>query len=424
MVLVAGASVTNLFIARTSGRQAEIAVRLVLGAEPADIRRLVSAEVILIALTAGALSVGSAMLTVRLAADLLIQSDRVVLNLQPDWRILSYAALATFVTVAVISRIIASYASRIDALAAVSASAGAGGSTSQSDRVRNRLLAAQVAGSTMLLVLAGLLIRSASSGLSYPDGFDPTGAAVGWIDHRSHGHDDERARDVERRILETARATSGAASAAIASTLTFDGRYLVASVIADNGAQAHLAKLAGVSTQFFSTFGLEVRRGRDFRETEVSAGFPVAVLSESAAMTLWPKGDPIGRTFRMSTDLWRLEREWVSYTLIGVVADTPAAAGRPYGARVVFVPFGRQSSSPYGRQMSSRFAVLMRARGNSQTSLRLLRASVTASASHLALQNPSTLDDAIGLSGGGRRASGLLLTTIGLLPSPPPEKAP
>ena len=111
VVLVSGASVTNLWIARTSARRGEIAVRLALGAEPGDIRRLVSMEVFLIAVTAGVLSIGSAILTVRLVVELLVRSDRVALSLQPDWRILTYIALVTFVAVLVISRIIARYAS-------------------------------------------------------------------------------------------------------------------------------------------------------------------------------------------------------------------------------------------------------------------------------------------------------------------------
>ena len=327
VVLVAGASVTNLVLARTSGRRAEIAVRLVLGAGERDIRRLVSRELWLIALAAGALSIGSAMLTVRLVLDLLVRSDRVALNLQPDWRILTYAALATFVTVVVISRIIAGHASQIDALTTVSASAGAGGSTPQSDLARRRLLAVQVGGSTMLLILAALLVRSAAAGLSYPPGFDPIGAAVGWIDHRSQGHDVELARTIERRVLEIARGTPGASSVAIASALPIDGRGVGVSVIADSGSQQLRASLKGVSTQFFGAFGLDLRRGRDLSEMEVAEKLSVAVISESAAAALWPRHDPIGRRFRMA-DFSRLERDWIEYTVVGVSADAPAASGR------------------------------------------------------------------------------------------------
>jgi predicted permease len=405
VVLVAGASVTNLCLARTSGRRAEIAIRLILGAETGDIRRLVSIEPLLLALAAGALSIGSATLTVRLIVDLIVRSDRVALNLQPDWRVLAYAGLVTFITVTVIGRIISSYASDIDALAAVSASAGAGGSTPQSNTVRQRLLAVQVGGSTMLLILAALLIRSASSGLSYAKGFNPVGAAVGWIDHRSQGHDDERARAMERRVLETARTTAGSANVAIASSLPF-GAGLAVSLIADGKAQPLTARMTAVSSDFFTVFGLNLIRGRGFQDGEVSARHPVAVISESTALAMWPRSDPIGRRFRMA-DFLRLEREWTEYTVIGVVADTMATTGRLDRNGTVFVP--------YSGKGSVRFAILVRARGSAEASIQLLRASVTATSGDLALQNPSLLEDALESSRSERRTSGVLMTSIGLL---------
>jgi predicted permease len=411
LVLVAGASVTNLFLARTSSRRAEIAVRLMLGARPWDIRRLASLEVLLIAVSAGALSIASAIVGVRLVVDLLVRSDSFVLNLQPDWRIFTYAALATLVTMTIVSRIIAGHASQIDSLSTVSATAGLGGSTFEGDLTRKRLLAVQVGGSTLLLILAALLIRSAASGLSYPSGFDPAGAAIGWIDHPSHGHDAERARTVERRILEVGPATAGGGSIALTSALPLDRGGQIVDVLADSGSRPVRAGMIGATTAFFAVFGLELLRGRDFFDNEVAAQMPVAVLSEAAATSLWPKGDAIGRTFRVPPFAWpKPERsDPDTYTVIGVVANAAEASGNTRTAdnRIVYVPIGRRNPV--------RVALLARTRASSGGSLQLLRAAVAASDGNLALQKLSTLEDAIALSRSERRTSGLLLTAIGIL---------
>ena len=381
VVLVSGASVTNLWIARTSARRGEIAVRLALGAEPGDIRRLVSMEVFLIAVTAGVLSIGSAILTVRLVVELLVRSDRVALSLQPDWRVSDIYRIGDV-------RGRPRHQPHHREVCVRNRRAG--------DRVRIRRgwrvhaavrhRSQPAAGRAGWRIdgapdSCGALDRSASTGLSYAPGFNPVGAAAGWIDHRSHGHDDERARAVERRVLETARATAGAASLAIGSALPFDGGGLGVSIAADGTRQPLPARLAGVSTGFFSAFGLDLRQGRDFQETDLATRSPVAVISDSAAMALWPKGDVIGRTFRMA-DFTRLEREWTEYTVIGVVADTVATATHRDGKnRLVFVP--------YSRQGSPRFAILVRARGATQSSLQLLRVAVAAAGGNLALQDPA-----------------------------------
>ena len=406
VVIVAAASVTNLCLARTSSRQAEIAVRLMLGASARDIRRLISLEVFLIVMGAGVLSIGSAMITLRLILDLLVRSDRIVLSLQPDWRILTYVAVSTLIMLVVISRIVSSQVSPIGGLSTVSATAGMGGSTSGTDLARGKLLAVQVGGSTMLLILAVLLIRSASTGLTYPRGFDPTGAFVGWLDHRSHGHDVELARAVERRVVQILRPEAGHASLAVASALPLEGRGVTVRMVADGGTRPLRGNMTAVSPAFFAAFGLQMVNGRDFSEAEVSEAMPLVVLCKSAAQGLWGNGDPIGRTLRL-TDLTELKSDPVMYTVIGVVADTVGAARQTDNSRFVFVPITRQNPT--------RVALIARTRGSSQESLRLLHASVKASGDHLALQNVSTLEDAIQFSRAGRRASGLVLIAMGLL---------
>ena len=186
-------------------------------------------------------------------------------------------------------------------------------------------------------------------------------------------------------MLETARATAGAASLAIGSALPFDGGGLGVSIAADGTRQPLPARLAGVSTGFFSAFGLDLRQGRDFQETDLATRSPVAVISDSAAMALWPKGDVIGRTFRMA-DFTRLEREWTEYTVIGVVADTVATATSGWQAIA-------WCSCRTRRQGSPRFAILVRARGATQSSLQLLRVAVAAAGGNLALQDRRSLED-------------------------------
>ena len=406
VVVVAAASVTNLFLARTSARRAEIAVRLMLGAPAEAIRRLVSLEVVIIVVAAGLLSVGSAMFTVRLVVDILGRSDRMILNLQPDWRIFGYASLATLATVVGISRIISAHVAQSDGLAALSAIGGSGGNTAVADLTRRRLLSLQVAGATMILILAALLVRSASSGLTYSTGFRPTGAAVGWIDHQSHGHRPELARAVERQVLETARASPEVDSAAIATALPIDGRGLSVRAVGDGGRSPVSARAAGVSSEFFSAFGLELRRGRDFLDTEVSEKLPVAALTEAMAETLWPSGDPIGRTIHL-TDLTQADPRSVSYTVIGIVANPAARFAQKPSSRFVFVPISWHSPS--------KVAILSRGRVASKDSTQLLRTAVAASGRNLALQETSSLEDAIAYSRGGRRSSGLLLIAVGLL---------
>ncbi|HEY0431657.1 MAG TPA: ABC transporter permease [Pyrinomonadaceae bacterium] len=325
VLLIGCANVANLMLARASGRQREIALRTALGASRWRIIRQLLTESVMLGLAGGALGVLVAYWTVDLfraanpgeAARFAAGWSKLGINLP---------VLAFTFVVSVLSGVLFGLApawqlSKPD----LNSSLKEGGrqATSSSHRLRGLLVVAEVALSLMLLVGAGLLLRSFVQMLKTNPGFDSENLMTMILVLPSAKYKDEPQRvtfysDLVKRV----EALPGISSAALVSHLPLGGSNSSNSILIDGvpeppPGQEFIARYRVCTPNYFQTMGIPVLKGRAFTDQD-RAGAPLAVIvNETFARTYWPDTDPLGKRMRSTGPL--AENPWMQ--VVGVVQD-------------------------------------------------------------------------------------------------------
>ena len=321
VLLVACVNVINLIMVRATVRQREIAVRAALGAARLRLIRQMLTESVILALLGGAAGavVGriSASLIggIRLPGDLPFRFD-----LQFDWRVFAYIAAVALASGIGVGLLPALRASRAD-LNSVLREGGRGTSDGGGrQRARSVLVIAQVAVSLVLLVAAGLFVRSVQSAESIDLGFDPSHVLNATTDVAQQGYDETRGRAFYDELLRRARQIPGVESASLAYSVPL-GYYNTAAYLEIEGqppsAQARrpIAGYNSVSPEYMQTIKPRLRQGRFITAQDDERGRRVAVVSQYMAEHFWPGQEAIGKRFR-STDL---NNVWLE--IVGVVQN-------------------------------------------------------------------------------------------------------
>ena len=306
LLLLASANVANLLLVRAVARNREMAVRSALGAARWRLVRQVLVETMLLALLGccgGAILGGVAS---RMIGRLPLQTDiPIVFDFHFDWRVFSFA-LSAAVFVAMVSGLVPAFrAARVnlnDALRERSR-----GYSAHRHRFRNFLVMAQVGGSLMLLIVAGLFIRSLHNAERIDLGFDPTSVVNFGLNPRTAGYDDVRGREFYGQLLERVRALPGVESASVAAAIPmgpeeFGGEIRIDGYQQPQGQPNPSAQMNVVSSGYFATMRIPILEGRDIQDSDTENSQRVAVISEKMAQTYWSGKDPIGRTFSRNDD--------------------------------------------------------------------------------------------------------------------------
>jgi predicted permease len=169
------------------------------------------------------------------------------------------------------------------------------------------LVIAQVAGSLVLLVAAGLFMRSLASAKSIDLGFDPKNLLNVGLDPGLQGYDQSRAETFYRELLRRARSLPGVDSASYAYTVPMNYYNTAANIYPEGLAVTTSNKktLEGsynmISTGFFTTMRIPILKGRDFSDADTATTEHVAIVNQTMAARLWPNQDPLGRKFSMES---------------------------------------------------------------------------------------------------------------------------
>ena len=319
VLLAACANVANLLLGRAAGRRREIAVRLALGASRGRIvRQLLTESVVLSVLGAVA-----GLLLSRWAGDLLLSLLRqnspaevssVTLDLSLDWRMLLYASLLAVLTAVAFGLVPALQASKSDVVTDLKTETTARGRGRRRLTFRNALVITQVAISTLLLIPAGLLLRSVRLAETSGYGFAVSERYVADVDLQALDYDERRRRLVGEQLLEKVRELPGVRSATVSHIVPLAGGTMVitleiegeapgqqADVFTENGASVHALDQPGslylnaVDTRYFETMGIPLVAGRDFDERDDASAPDVVVVNETLARRLAPGGQALGR---------------------------------------------------------------------------------------------------------------------------------
>ena len=326
LLLVACVNVAHLFLARSIGRRQEIAIRQALGAGGRRLTWQLAIESALLAAAGGTFAVLVASWGLRgllmLAPGRLPRIEQVALD---STAILVTVLISLAVTV-LFAFVPALDIRRVAAFEALKSGGPGRSADGRSGRARDILVAAEVAMATVLLVGAGLLIRTVVGLLNVPVGFEPDRLTTARIAlPRPNDISQAAYMDPARRVSfyrETLRRVSqlpGVERAAMSTQIPMGGFnpplfIEVDGLDASDAAVRPVIQHFQVSPGYFETLGVRIVRGRSFTTSDVAGGEPVAVISETAARMFWKGRDPIGGRARFSPD-----SPWM--TVVGVSSD-------------------------------------------------------------------------------------------------------
>lgn len=305
VLLVACVNVVNLLMVRATVRHRELAVRAALGASRSRLVRQMLTESLLLAAAGGILGaiLGrwlSALLSgIKLPADLPIRFELVF-----DWRVFSYIAVVALGTGLIVGLIPAWRASRADLNEVLREGGRSMAEGGRRQRMRSALVVAQVAVSLVLLVAAGLFVRSVQRAQSVDLGFDPRHVLNLSMDVSQQGLDEARGKAFYRELESRVRALPGVESVSYAYSVPF-GYYNSSEYVESEDhpvpkdQRRPSAAFNMVGPEYFRTLKVPLVRGRDFNGQDDERARPVAIVNEFMAERFWPGQDPIGKRFHM-----------------------------------------------------------------------------------------------------------------------------
>jgi putative ABC transport system permease protein len=301
VLLIACANVANLLLARAFGRKREIAVRLALGVSRARLLTQLIVESLLLAALGGALGIAIAQVGGGVLKSLFMPNYEWQGALV-DPRTLAFTVAATLVAGLLAGVAPALHAGRGDLAGALKAGAREG--TYQNSRLRLALLVMQGALSVVLLVGAGLFVRSLQNVIRYPLGYDPGQLLFVRTDMRSTRLDSAATVALKRTLRERASQLPGVENVARAMTVPFwqsiDIDVFTPGV--DSAGKYGAFQLQAATAEYFGTVGTKIVRGRGIEARDTEHSEKVMVVSEAMAKALWKGEEPLGRCVKINAD--------------------------------------------------------------------------------------------------------------------------
>lgn len=320
VLLLACVNVANLVLVRATAREREMAIRSALGARNSRLVAQMITESALLALMGGVMGVVLGMFANNALSHLDLHADLPIrFMFDFDWRIFFYSF-----AIAMLAGIVVGIAPALNiARANVNAvlHEGSRGVTSGRHWLRDGLVAVQIAGSLVLLVVAALFVRSLSAMQTMDFGFNPDHVLNFIVDSNEIGMNDAESRDLADRITARLHQLDGVGYVSHANTLPFGyinnggDRMIIDGAAVPADPNDTNAGTNVISPEYFSVMGIHLTRGRAFTEADNEQGKDVAIVSESTARKFWPRQDAIGRTFRVASARAR------TLVVVGIVSD-------------------------------------------------------------------------------------------------------
>ena len=323
VLLIACANVANLTLARMAGRERELVLRSALGAGKGRLLRQLFTESLILGLVAALLGVLFASQTLKLLVDFTARLTPRAREIQVDGYMLLFALAAALLT-SIVSGSVSALYSRQDLAAGLKD--GNAHSTTGQHRVHARdiLVVCQVAFSFLLLVGAGLMLRSFSKLRNVDPGFVPQRVLAMTVDLNwsKYMNKPELSRRIANQLLEKIQSQPGVLAAAISSSYPMDPdnlggwnrTMLVEGHPQREGQKSPLSSIRSVSPDYFKALGIPLIAGRVFTESDDDKVPDVVLMNRTAARHYWGDEDPVGR--RVSFDQGK---HWIK--VVGVVGD-------------------------------------------------------------------------------------------------------
>jgi predicted permease len=307
VLLIACANVAGLLIARGVGRQREIAIRIALGASRLQLVRQLMTESMMLAAAGGAASI----LVSMWAPDLLMRFAGAPLtaDFSPDLRVVLFTVTVSIFTALAFGLAPALRASRSTHGSPLRGEPGTAEGGSRTSRMQRFLVAGQLALSLMLLMTAGLFLRSVAQAGRAPVGFSTDDRVTLSLDLGMQRYSPARAAAFQTAALDRIRSMPGSADATFAAFVPLGGRvmvmpYYAAGQAVDPNMQPEKTSVNMVGSRFFETIGLPIKSGRGLSDADRSQPARVCVINQALAVRLRPgesdsPGSVVGRCLHL-----------------------------------------------------------------------------------------------------------------------------
>jgi predicted permease len=416
VLLIACANLANLTLSRTIGRRREVALRAALGAGRGRLVRQLLTESLLLATIGGVIGVALAVVGTRILLALNPDTLPSMFSAGVDGRVVAFSAVLSIATGIVFGLVPALDAARANVHDSLKDGGRAASCGRASERVRRLLVVAQVGLAVMLLVGAGLLVRSFRELTRTRLGFDPDHVLTAGLRAAGARYDSSAAiNQYFDAVVDAVRRSPGVVAVGTANILPTRGSIGTSlRVDGDPIDENHLPDLRYVSVRgdYFAALRIPLVAGRLYDASDTPTSPKTVVINETAARRFFPKGDAIGRRIRIGPD-----PHGTPMTIVGIVGDV-----RSEGLEIPAEPtmFANHRQETWERSQS----IVIRMAGDPLAAIPILRRVAKSADPSLALRDIATMNDVLGTSLAPRRfavglatsfsAVALLLALVGI----------
>ncbi len=412
VLLIACGNVANLLLAKAAPRQREIAIRTALGARSIHLLGQLLTESLVLAILAGGLGLllaawGTAAL-VALSPDSLPRATEIGF----DWRVLLFTGGIALTTGIVFGLVPAVWASRADLVGALKE--GSRGATAGHGRLRKALIVAEVALSLMLLVGAGLMLRSFSQLRQVNPGFQTDHALTLRVslpvpDGQITAADSDRFVSFFDRTLTRLRALPGVTAAGATNMIPLDGNGTdrlieIEGYVPRDRADMPDAQNRQATPGWFNAMGIPLVRGRSIEPADDQHAANVVVINEAFATRFFPNIEPIGKRIRLG----KLTSEFPWATIVGVVGNVRGFALNEPPLPTMYWPVAQIRSTPA-------LAIVVRTQGDAAALAPTVRTAIAEIDPAQPIYDMQTLEQLVAKSLGQRRFTLTLMMLFGVV---------
>ena len=392
VLLIACANVAGMLLARASARRREISVRLAIGASRGRLIQQLVVEGALLGTLGALAAIALAMVLIQGLQGLPLPLPvDVAFDLRLDYRVLTFS-----VAVAALTGMLAGLLPAIKASAPSLVADLRGDAPSRVGRhrfaLRDALVVSQVALTAVLLVVAGLLLRSLGASQRADVGFDPRGVAAISLDTDMVRYNGERSAAFWREALTRVRALPGVQSAGLVSpSLPFGFNFSQSEMRVDSrtyseGQRGEIIENNSISPTFLETMGIPVVDGRGIADTDLQGSPDVVVINETMARTFWPNESAVGHTVTVVNG-----SQTRRYRIVGVNRNHKQHGVLERPAPFVYFADAQRPNPTY------KF-IVARASGSADTLLTAMRRELLAMEPGLVFMGNATMEQALGAS--------------------------
>jgi putative ABC transport system permease protein len=403
VLLIACVNVAGMLLAQGTGRRREVAVRLALGAGRGRLVGQLLTETTVLFLAGGIAGVLLATWLTRMLATLPGrlpgEFSMLSFDVAVDARVIAFGLLLACGTAILFGLTPALRATRPELVAALKEGLGA---TVRRSRLRSAFVAGQIALCTLLLVSAGLLVRSVQSALAIDPGMDARGVVVAAVDIGPHGYDEARGRLFFQQLRDQLAARPEVEAVTLAGHVPLTFTEIVGGVAIPGheppaGRQTFPIDLNTVGSGYFEVLRIPVE-GRGFTDADGPDAARVAVVNRTMADRFWPGGNAVGQYVRMGSD---------EVEIVGVAAD-----GKYHRLVEDPIPY---MYLPFEQSYQSSMVVHVRAAGPLAPITSLMRAELARLDSNVPLETPASLERAVRVSLMPHRVAAMVIGSLGAL---------